>query len=127
MVEYTPKGNKYNSEDPLGLIQKERELEKRLTEPNPIQRFIEAEALKKDKARQLRAIIRPLYKELTEEFNEIIQKLMGMVVTIETQIGYIKGRIKSIGNGMVCIEQRGNKKEMWVDFDECIDLSNNYK
>lgn len=122
---FTPKGTKYNEEDPLGILAQEAEIQKKIDFPNPIQRFIESEALKKDKARMFR-INRPSRYELELDFEDILKKLMGMVVTFETRKGYIRGRIDRIWNGCVRAVQRGTKKEYWVDFDEVLSLKRNY-
>ena len=71
---FTPKGTKYNEEDPLGILAQEAEIQKKIDFPNPIQRFIESEALKKDKARMFR-INRPSRYELELDFEDILKKL----------------------------------------------------
>ena len=124
---FSPNGKSYNEQDPLGVIAHENEIEYRLTEPNPIQKFLETEAIRKDEARKLRIEQRPSYNQLRQEFKEIIHKLIGMVITTETSKGYKKGRIIAISNGMVHIETRGDKKKMWVDFDEVLKLTQNYE
>ena len=122
---YTPKSTPYNEEDPLGLIQKEKELEKKLNEPSPVQLFIESEARKKDEARRFR-IEKPTYHELRTEFAEIMHKLIGMVVIFECRGRYVKGRIDKVQYGVFRVLERGTKKSYWVDFDECLSIKSNY-
>ena len=121
----TPGGEKYNPEDPLGIIAKEDKIKWRLSNPSALQQFIEAEAIKRDKARKFR-LKPPTYEELKLEFEDILKKLFGMVVTAETHKGYIKGRITGFGKGYVEVKQRGNKREWLIDFDEIIRLKKGY-
>ena len=124
-----PAGNKYNELDPLGVLAHEEDLERKLTEPNEIQKYIEANAIKKDEARKFRLgfrLERPTYAELSQEFAEIVVGLLGMVVTTEAKGQYVKGRIIDVNSGMVKIETRGKKDKMWIDFQECLKLKNNY-
>ena len=129
MSDYTPTGKKYNWEDPLGVIKHEKEVEHKLTEPNPIIKFIEDEANKKRLTMEMKVQLRltpPTIEELRNYFNDAIAKLLDMVVTYETKSGYKRGRIKCIGKNSLQVELKNTKVKKWVDFDEVIRLKKNY-
>jgi hypothetical protein len=106
------------------LVAKEKSIEKRLNEPSVVQQFIENEARKKDEARRFR-IEAPTEFELMNELKEIVQKLIGMVVTFERR-GYCHGRIIRVNKTFFDVELRGTKEKVLVDFNEILRLSNNY-
>ena len=122
---FNPKGNRYNSEDPLGLLQKEKEIEEKLKFPSPVTLFIENEARKRDERRSL-LVAKPTQIELLYELEEIIKSMIGMVVTFETKRGYLHGRVVGVGAKFFNVELRGTKNEMIVDFDETLRLGKNY-
>ena len=122
---YNPKGNRYNFEDPLGLLQKEKEIEEKLKSPSPVTLFIENEAIKRDERRSL-LIAKPTQFQLLLELEEIIKSMIGMVVTFETKRGYLHGRVVGVGAKFFNVELRGTKKKMIVDFDETLKLRKNY-
>ncbi len=121
---YNPQGKRYNFSDPLGLVAHEKSIEKRLNEPSVVQSFIENEAIKKDRARRFR-IEAPTKLELMYELKEIVEKLVGMVVTFERR-GYCHGRIKYVSSTFFEVELRGTKEKVLVDYDEILRLRNNY-
>ena len=117
-------GTAYNEEDPLGVLKHEKDVEE-ASAPNPITNFIESEARKRDVARKFN-IVKPSFVELMSELQSIYKKLVGMVVTTESKGKYVKGRITTLGNNILTIKIRGNKKDLWIGFSEVIKLRNNY-
>ncbi len=122
---YNPKGNRYNFEDPLGLLAKDKSIEDKLQNPNPVVLFVENEARKRDETRRFLIEKQNKYQKLCE-IRKIFLKMINMVVTFETKRGYLHGRVTGLGSGFFNVSLRGTKESILVDFDEVLRLRNNY-